>query len=47
MGEARDNLVETVQEKAQEAQEKVQRVAGKALNAAQQEAENQGLTEQQ
>ena len=47
MGEARDNLVETVQEKAQEAQQKVQRVAGEAQNAAQQEAEKQGLTEQQ
>ena len=47
MGEARDNLVEKTQEKAQEAQEKVQRVAEEAQGAAQQEAQNQGLTEQQ
>jgi ElaB/YqjD/DUF883 family membrane-anchored ribosome-binding protein len=47
MGEARDNLVGTVQEKAQDAQEKVQRVAEEAQGAAQQEAQNQGLTEQQ
>jgi hypothetical protein len=47
MGEARDNLVETAQEKAQDAQEKVQRVAEEAQGAAQQEAQNQGLTEQQ
>jgi prefoldin subunit 5 len=40
MGEARDNLVD----KAQETQQKVQQVAGEAQNAAQQEAENQGLT---
>jgi ElaB/YqjD/DUF883 family membrane-anchored ribosome-binding protein len=44
MGEARDNLVETVQEKAQEAQQKVQRVAEEAQSAAKEEAENQGLT---
>jgi hypothetical protein len=46
MGEARDNLVEKTQEKAQEAQEKVQRVAEEAQGAAQQEADNQGLTNQ-
>ncbi len=40
MGEARDNLVD----KAQETQQKVQQVTGEAQNAAQQEAENQGLT---
>ena len=44
MGVARDNLVETVQEKAQEAQQKVQRVAEEAQSAAKDEAENQGLT---
>jgi len=44
MGEARDNLVETVQEKAQDAQQKVQRVAEEAQSAAKDEAENQGLT---
>jgi ElaB/YqjD/DUF883 family membrane-anchored ribosome-binding protein len=44
MGEARDNLVETVQEKAQEAQQKVQRVAEEAQSAAKEEATNQGLT---
>ena len=46
MGEARDNLVETVQEKAQDAQQKVQRVAEEAQSAAKDEAENQGLTQQ-
>ncbi len=46
MGEARDNLVEKAQEKAQDAQERVQRVAEEAQGAAQQEAENQGLTQQ-
>jgi ElaB/YqjD/DUF883 family membrane-anchored ribosome-binding protein len=46
MGEARDNLVETVQEKAQDAQQKVQRVAEEAQSAAKGEAENQGLTQQ-
>jgi ElaB/YqjD/DUF883 family membrane-anchored ribosome-binding protein len=46
MGEARDNLVETVQEKAQDAQQKVQRVAEEAQSAAKDEAENQGLTPQ-
>ena len=46
MGEARDNLVEKTQEKAQEVQEKVQRVAEEAQGAAQQEADNQGLTGQ-
>jgi ElaB/YqjD/DUF883 family membrane-anchored ribosome-binding protein len=44
MGEARDNLVDTVQEKAQEAQQKVQRVAEEAQSAAKEEATNQGLT---
>jgi multidrug efflux pump subunit AcrB len=46
MGEARDNLVETAQEKAQETQEKVQRVAEEAQSAAKDEAENQGLTQE-
>jgi len=46
MGEARDNLVGTVQEKAQDAQQKVQRVAEEAQSAAKDEAENQGLTNQ-
>ena len=44
MGEARDNLVETVQEKAQDAQQRVQRVAEEAQSAAKEEASNQGLT---
>ena len=44
MGEARDNLVETVQEKAQDAQHRVQRVAEEAQSAAKEEASNQGLT---
>ena len=42
MGEARDTFVE----KAQDAQERVQQVAQEARIAAQQEAENQGLTQQ-
>jgi ElaB/YqjD/DUF883 family membrane-anchored ribosome-binding protein len=42
MGEDRDTLVE----KAQDAQERVQQVAQEAQSAAQQEAENQGLTQQ-
>jgi hypothetical protein len=46
MGEARDNLVETAQEKVQETQQKAQRVAEEARSAAQEEAENQGLTNQ-
>jgi len=46
MGEARDNLVDKAQEKVQETQEKVQQVAGEAKSAAQDEAENQGLTQQ-
>jgi ElaB/YqjD/DUF883 family membrane-anchored ribosome-binding protein len=46
MGEARDTLVEKAQEKAEEAQQKVQRVAQEAQSAVQQEAENQGLTNQ-
>jgi len=46
MGEARDTVVEKAQEKAQEAQQRVQRVAEEAQGAAQQEAENQGLTNQ-
>jgi hypothetical protein len=46
MGEARDTVVEKAQEKAQEAQEKVQRVAEEAQGVVQQEAENQGLTQQ-
>ena len=46
MGEARDNLVGTVQEKAQDAQQRVQRVAEEAQGAAQQEAQNQGLADQ-
>ena len=47
MGEARDNLVGTVQEKAQDAQQKIQSVAEEAQGAAQQEAQNQGLADQQ
>jgi len=46
MGEARDSVVEKVQETAQEAQQKVQSVAQEAQSAVQQEAENQGLTNQ-
>lgn len=46
MGEARDTVVEKAQEKAQEAQQKVQRVAEEAQSAVQQEAGNQGLTNQ-
>jgi hypothetical protein len=40
MGEARDTFVE----KAEEAQQKVQRVAEEAQGAVKDEAENQGLT---
>jgi ElaB/YqjD/DUF883 family membrane-anchored ribosome-binding protein len=47
MGEARDTVVEKAQEKAEEAQEKVQRVAEEAQSAAKEEAENQGLTNDQ
>jgi ElaB/YqjD/DUF883 family membrane-anchored ribosome-binding protein len=43
MGEARDTVVEKAQEKAQDAQQRIQRVAEEAQGAAQQEAENQGL----
>jgi ElaB/YqjD/DUF883 family membrane-anchored ribosome-binding protein len=46
MGEARDTVVDRVQEKAQETQQKVQKVAEQAQSAAQQEAENQDLTNQ-
>jgi ElaB/YqjD/DUF883 family membrane-anchored ribosome-binding protein len=46
MGEARDTFVEKAQEKAQYAQQRVQRVAEEAQSAAQQEAGNQGLTNQ-
>jgi len=46
MGEARDTVVDKAQEKVQETQEKVQQVAGEARSAAEQEAENQGLTNQ-
>jgi hypothetical protein len=46
MGEARDTFVEKAQEKAQDAQQRVQRVAEEAQSAAQQEAGNQGLTNQ-
>ncbi len=46
MGEARDTVVEKAQEKAQDAQQRVQRVAEEAQGAAQQEAGNQGLTNQ-
>ena len=46
MGEARDTLVEKAQEKAQDAQGRVQRVAEEAQSAAKEEAENQGLTDQ-
>lgn len=44
MGEARDTLVNQAQEKVQETQEKVQQVAQEAQSAAKNEAENQGLT---
>jgi len=44
MGEARDTLVERVQETAHEVQDKVQRVAQEAQRAAREEAENQNLT---
>jgi len=47
MGEARDTVVEKAQEKAEEAQEKVQLVAEEAQSAAKEEAENQGLTNDQ
>jgi ElaB/YqjD/DUF883 family membrane-anchored ribosome-binding protein len=46
MGEARDNLVDKAQEKAQETQQRVQRVTEEAQSAAQEEAGNQGLTNQ-
>jgi ElaB/YqjD/DUF883 family membrane-anchored ribosome-binding protein len=46
MGEARDSLVDKAQEKVQETQQKAQRVAEEAQSAVQQEAENQGLTNQ-
>ncbi len=46
MGEARDTLVEKAQETAQDAQQRVQRVAGEAQSAAREEAENQGLTQE-
>ncbi len=46
MGEARDTFVEKAQEKAQDAQAKVQRVAQEAQSAAKEEASNQGLTDQ-
>jgi len=46
MGEARDNLVESAQEKVEETQQKVQQVAQEAQIAAKDEAENQGLTNQ-
>lgn len=43
MGPARDNLMDKAQEAAQTTVDKVQRVASEAQNAAQREAENQGL----
>jgi ElaB/YqjD/DUF883 family membrane-anchored ribosome-binding protein len=46
MGEARDTLVESAQEKAQDVQQRVQQVAEEAQSAAKDEAENQGLTNQ-
>ena len=46
MGEARDTFVEKAQEKAQDAQQRVHRVAEEAQSAARDEAENQGLTDQ-
>jgi ElaB/YqjD/DUF883 family membrane-anchored ribosome-binding protein len=46
MGETRDNLVDKAQEKVQETQQKVQQVAEEAQNAAIDEADNQGLTNQ-
>jgi ElaB/YqjD/DUF883 family membrane-anchored ribosome-binding protein len=44
MGEARDSLVETAQEKTQDAQQRARRVAEEAQNAAKEEAQNQDLT---
>jgi ElaB/YqjD/DUF883 family membrane-anchored ribosome-binding protein len=46
MGEARDTFVEKAQEKAQDAQQRVGRVAQEAQSAAKEEASNQGLTDQ-
>ena len=46
MGEARDTFVEKAQEKGQEVQQRVQRVADEEQRAAQEEAENEGLTDQ-
>jgi ElaB/YqjD/DUF883 family membrane-anchored ribosome-binding protein len=46
MGEARDTFVEKAHEKAQDAQQRVQRVAQEAQSAAEEEATNQGLTDQ-
>jgi ElaB/YqjD/DUF883 family membrane-anchored ribosome-binding protein len=46
MGEARDTLVESAQEKAQDVQQRVQQVAEEAQSAAKDEAENQGLSNQ-
>lgn len=44
MGEARDSLVETAQEKAQDAQQRARRVAEEAQSAAKEEAQNQDLS---
>jgi ElaB/YqjD/DUF883 family membrane-anchored ribosome-binding protein len=46
MGEARDTFVEKAQEKAQDAQQRVGRVAQEAQSAAKEEASNKGLTDQ-
>ena len=46
MGEARDTLVESAQERAQDVQQRVQQVAEEAQSAAKDEAENQGLSNQ-
>jgi ElaB/YqjD/DUF883 family membrane-anchored ribosome-binding protein len=46
MGEARDNLVERGQEKAEEMKPKVRSVAEQAQSAAKEEAQNQDLTSQ-
>lgn len=45
MGQARDNLLEKAQESAQDATEKLQRVAEEAQSTVKEEAKNQGLTD--
>lgn len=46
LGETRDQLVDKAQAAAQDTMQKVQQVAGKAQDAAEQEAKQQGLTNQ-